>query len=178
MGYTTEFYGQVTVDPPFNEEEITFLTKFNETRRMNRSKGPYYVDGTGDYGQHHDSDIIDYNSSDPSQPGLWCKWIPTEEGEGIIWDGAEKFYCAAEWMDYLIDHFIGSKPKAASQLPFLQGHICNGNIEAHGEEHGDFWFLQVENNIVSKYRGEIVPVIPAALSIGPDMKGKNSAEQA
>ena len=149
MGYTTEFYGQIEITPPLNEQEIKFLTKFSETRRMNRTKGPYYVDGNGFAGQDHESDIVDYNEPPQGQPGLWCQWVPTEDGQYIEWDGAEKFYDSEEWMTYLIEHFIGDKPKAKKELPFLQGHTCNGRILAQGEDMLDRWELFVTNNKVT-----------------------------
>lgn len=46
MGYTTTFEGSVSVVPPLNDQEIEFLNKFAETRRMRRNSGPYFVDGT------------------------------------------------------------------------------------------------------------------------------------
>jgi hypothetical protein len=61
MGYTTYFDGAVEIDPPLNDEEIEFLTKFAETRRMDRTKGPYYVDGGGFMGQKNEPDIINFN---------------------------------------------------------------------------------------------------------------------
>jgi hypothetical protein len=51
-------------------------------------------------------------------------------------------------MKYLIDHFIGDAPLAKSVLPFLKGHICNGNIFAQGDDPDDRWKLVVENNQV------------------------------
>ena len=47
MGYTTDFSGHVTVEPPLNDVEVAFLSKFAETRRMDREEGPYFVDGPG-----------------------------------------------------------------------------------------------------------------------------------
>lgn len=157
MGYTTEFSGSVRVEPPLNEAEIEFLNKFSDTRRMNRRKGPYYVDNAGMCGQDREPDIIDYNSPDPSQPGLWCQWVPTEDGTEIEWNGSEKFYDSPEWMQYLIDHFLRPGCKAASQLPFLQAnHTVNGEIDAEGEESGDIWRLVVTDNKVTVKRARIV----------------------
>ena len=68
MGYTTEFSGSVKIEPPLNEEEIAFLNKFSDTRRMNRRKGPYYVDNAGMAGQDREPDIIDYNSLTRASP--------------------------------------------------------------------------------------------------------------
>lgn len=70
MGYTTEFYGAVEVQPPLNEKEIEYLKKFADTRRMDRRNGPYFVEGSGFCGQGSDSDIYDYNRPPPGQPGL------------------------------------------------------------------------------------------------------------
>jgi hypothetical protein len=158
MGYTTEFKGSISVSPPLSTEEIEFLKKFAGTRRMDRKKGPYFVDGTGFAGQGHDPDIRDYNSPPPGQPGLWCQWVPNADGTAIEWDGGEKFYDSVGWMKYLVDHFIGSDPIAASELPFLKPHVLNGVILAQGEDEDDRWHLVVADNVVGELRGH-----PAAL---------------
>lgn len=161
MGYSTDFTGQVEVDPPLNLAEVNYLTKFNDTRRMHRESGPYFVEGTGYAGQGRDADIIEYNDSGPGQPGLWCKWIPTEDGRGIEWDGAEKFYDAAEWMEYLIDHFL-KEGAEASQVDdpqfeeFTFDHTVNGIIEAQGEDPQDRWNLVVKDNEVKTVEFELV----------------------
>ena len=147
MGYTTDFSGQITVEPPFNEQEMEFLRKFSRTRRMNRTKGPYFVDGTGDFGQGADFDILDHNRPPSGQPGLWCHWTPSDGGHFIEWDGGEKFDEADEWMKYLIEHFI--KPGHRAPMPFLKDHVCNGEIFAQGEEPDDRWMLIVKDNVVS-----------------------------
>lgn len=153
MGYTTEFNGQIKVDPPLNAEEIKFLQKFNETRRMRRALGPYYVDNAGFGGQDQEPDILNYNEPPDGQPSLWCQWRPTDDGKFIEWDGGEKFYESPEWMKYLIEHFLKPNAKAKSELEFLQGHTLNGEIEAQGEESNDRWILSVENNVV-----KVIPV--------------------
>lgn len=61
MGYTTEFDGTVSVEPPLNPSERAYLLKFSQTRRMDRSGGPYFVDGSGMMGQGDGPDtIFDY----------------------------------------------------------------------------------------------------------------------
>ena len=149
MGYTTEFEGKITVEPPLSAEEIAYLKLFATTRRMDRTRGPYFVEGTGSYGQDHDSDILNYNVSPKGQPGLWCQWEPSEDGTAIEWDGGEKFYDSEQWMKYLIDHFLKPNCLAKSELPFLQAnHVLNGVINAQGEENDDVWRLVVEDNRV------------------------------
>lgn len=137
MGYTTDFYGAVEVTPPMKPELVEFLTKFAQTRRMHRKKGPDYVDGTGFMGQGADDDVIDHNRPPPGQPGLWCQWVPTDDGQFIGWDGGEKFYESAAWMKYIIDRYIAPA-----------GHVCNGTIDAQGEDPDDRWALEVKDNKV------------------------------
>lgn len=153
MGYTTEFFGSVLIEPPLNTYEINYLKKFSATRRMLRTLGPYYVDGSGFVGQGHDPDIVDYNRPPEGQPGLWCKWIPTDDGTAIVWDGREKFYDSPEWMQYLIDHFLRpvARAKHYDDTQFEQftfDHVLNGTIYAEGEDRNDVWDLIVENNTV------------------------------
>ena len=163
MGYTTDFAGQINVEPPLSQDEISFLKKFNETRRMACKQGPYYVDRGGFRGQEHDADVIDYNKSPEGQPSLWCQWVSTADGTGIEWDGGEKFYDAPEWMKYLIEHFIGDAPLAKAQRPFLNSHRLNGGIEAQGEESDDRWKLIVKDNEVFVADSEIVYGAPRAI---------------
>lgn len=160
MGYTTTFNGSVSVNPPLNQAEIDYLNKFSATRRMDRAKGPYFVDGTGYAGQDHEPDIRSYNEPPPGQPGLWCHWIPVDNGAAIEWDGGEKFYDSEEWMQYIVDHFLKPGAEASKSgdpqfAEFTFNHIANGEIEAAGESGDDFWLLVVEDNIVSSKQGRI-----------------------
>jgi hypothetical protein len=159
MGYTTYFTGMIKVEPPLSAKEVAYLNRFSESRRMHREKGPYHI-GAGDFGQAREPDIISYNSPPPGQPGLWCHWVPTDEGDGIVWDEGEKFYSADEWMEYIIEHFLDQEPFAKEVDPdefsFLQGHVLNGEIEAQGEEASDVWKLVVKDNVVTVKKGHIV----------------------
>jgi len=153
MGYTTEFEGRIAVDPPLAKAEIEYLKKFAGTRHMDRSNGPYFVDGTGDFGQGTnwmgDPDVVDRNKPPAGQPGLWCQWVPTDDGKFIEWDGNEKFYNAEEWMTYIIDHFLAPRAKAIGYVPGVKGgHICSGKIVAQGEAVSDRWELIVRKNKV------------------------------
>ena len=149
MGYTTEFEGRIDIVPVLSAEEITFINKFADTRRMNRKNGPYFVDGDGFAGQDDGPDeIYDHNNPPKGQPGIWCQWIVTDDGAAIVWDGGEKFYESAEWMAYIIKNFLGKDPIAAKELPFLKGHTLNGRIGAQGEDASDMWELLVNDNEV------------------------------
>ncbi|MFG2819053.1 hypothetical protein ACGFX4_06440 [Kitasatospora sp. NPDC048365] len=152
MGYTTTFIGRIAVEPPLSEREIAYLRKFAGSRRMDRDQGPYFVDGTGPFGQGRDADIREYNKPPAGQPGLWCMWVPTADGAALEWNGHEKFYNAPEWMAYLIDHFL--RPGAhARGGPGFEGftfdHVLGGVVDAQGEESWDSWQLSVRDNEVS-----------------------------
>ncbi|PRY35389.1 hypothetical protein [Umezawaea tangerina] len=163
MGYNTDYTGRVTVAPPLNEHEIAYLRKFSETRRMARGHGPYFVDGSGKDGPGAGIDVQDSNRQPEGQPGVWCDWVPTEDGAGIEWDGVEKFYNGELWMAYLINTFL--MPGAAVQLElqepvpgrfypdefkhFTFDHLVSGVIEAQGDRAADRWDIVVENNSVS-----------------------------
>jgi hypothetical protein len=156
----------VTYTPDRDED----LRKFAGSRRMSRANGPYFVDGNeDDLGQAMTSwrtlriatglhtvdepdEVYDHNRPPEGQPGLWCQWVPTDDGTVIKWDQDEKFYSSAEWMTYLIAHFIGSNPIAkrldSEGFAFLQGHVCNGEIYADGEDSDDNWRLRVVDNEV------------------------------
>jgi len=169
MGYTTEFDGSVSISPPLNAQEIAYLRKFAASRRMDRARGPYFVDGSGPSGQGLDDDIRDYNRPPTGQPGLWCKWEPTEDRTAIKWNGEKKFYNSKEWMTYLIDTFLKPGALLASELAspvpdrrypeelrhFRFNHELNGVIDAQGESDDDRWQLVVIANTVSSARGSL-----------------------
>lgn len=161
MGYDTEFFGEVAVSPPLNQAECAYLQKFAQARRMDRERGPYFVDGSGSFGEGPDPDIRDSNQPPEGQPGVWCQWIPNEDGSALEWDEDEKFYEADSWMAYLIDHFLrpgaeASKTDDPQFVEFTFDHVLDGEIEAQGEEPSDMWLLRIENNVVTVLQGHVV----------------------
>lgn len=147
MGYTTDFEGRFTLDKPLTEEHAAYLTAFSDTRRMKRSAeraaampdpvraavglpigedGGYFVGGGGFAGQEHDASVMDYNGKPHGQPGIWCKWVPTEDRAGIEWSGAEKFYDYDDWLRYICAHFLE---------PW--GYTLSGSVTYQGEDPGD-----------------------------------------
>jgi len=166
MGYTTEFIGSFTVTPSLRPEHEAYLRTFSRTRRMKRDKGKaeqlpdairslaglpigeeggYFVGGQGYFGQMEDGSVIDYNRPPLGQPHLWCHWVPTVGGSNLEWNGAEKFSKYAEWLAYLIEHFL--KP---------WGYAVTGAVEWKGEADGDIGVLTTYDGIVtaeSSYSG-------------------------
>jgi hypothetical protein len=161
MGYTTYFGGMMKIDPPLNEAERGYLRRFAEVRHMERGRGPYFVEGSGYRGQGGDFDVTNVGSPPAGQPGLWCQWIPTEDGAALEWDEGEKFYEAERWMAYLIEHFLrpGACAKSVDDPQFADfsfDHRLDGEIDASGEEPDDRWLLRVADNEVFIFEGRVV----------------------
>jgi len=165
MGYTTDFEGRFNLNKPLSEEHSAFLHKFSDTRRMKRDasktrerpdpirkavglavgpEGAYFVGEGGFAGQDNGPDVLDHNDPPEGQPGLWCKWVPTEDNEGIEWSGAEKFYDYTEWLQYLIHHFLAPA-----------GYVLNGEVTWQGEESSDMGKLVVKDNEVSALEAKV-----------------------
>ncbi len=82
--------------------------------------------------------VLDPNREPEDQPGLWCQWTPNEDGTAMRWDGGEKFYSYVEWLQYLVEHFLG---------PW--GYRLNGSVRWQGEEHHDKGRIVVADNEIS-----------------------------
>lgn len=150
MGYTTDFYGKFAIEPALDEDTKRFLIGLATTRRMKRDEekllelygesfgtdGEFFIGGGGDFGQERDETVVNFNDTPGDQPGLWCQWIPDQEGRHLVWDGGEKFYNADEWIEYLIDEVLAPR-----------GYTVNGLVAAKGESEGDLWYMDVERNV-------------------------------
>ena len=147
MGYTTEFFGEFEFYKPLSISQIAYLQKFSDIRHMLRNESivikypdperlavnlplgkdcQYFVGGKGFAGQDRDSSIIDYNNPPSDQPGLWCKWEPTDDGKFIRWNGVEKFYNYEKWLKYIVDNFL---------IPW--NHNISGVVSFQGEHESD-----------------------------------------
>ena len=78
-------------------------------------------------------------------PGTWCKWISSDDGTQLVWDGREKFYDYAEWLTHLIDHYF--KP---------WGYTLNGAVYWDGEDSDDHGIMRLEDNELSGGQASIV----------------------
>jgi hypothetical protein len=159
MGYTTDFSGSFDLNKPLAAQHKAYLEKFAQTRRMERDQtiaskfpdpireaaglpigeqGGYFVGGLGFLGQDSDASVTNHNIQPDGQHGLWCQWVPNEDGTSIQWDGGEKFYDYVEWIEYIVEHFI--KP---------WGYVLNGEVEWYGECRDDAGLIIVDNNSVT-----------------------------
>lgn len=160
MGYTTDFRGEFEISPPLQEKHRDYLNAFAYIRHMGRDvgklkdmpdpkriavnmplgkEGEYYVGSSDDqqYGQFNDGTILDHNQQASTQPGLWCQWVPTEDGTALVWDEGEKFYNYIEWLEYIIENFM--KP---------WGYTLNGEVLWQGEGFSDIGKIKVNDNNV------------------------------
>lgn len=168
MGYTTDFEGRFNLDRPLAPEHKAYLEAFAGTRRMGRDvtlvaklpdplreavdlpagpQGAYYVGSSSDgqFGQGKDESIVDFNHAPSSQPGLWCQWVPSSDGTAIEWDGGEKFYSYVEWLEYLVENFLGK-----------WGYKLNGTVTWEGEDRSDKGKIIVKDNVITTKRGRTV----------------------
>jgi len=93
----TTLSGRFTLDKPLTPEHKEMLEEFSDT-------------------EHEDESGRSGGEGKP--PSIYCQWVPTEDGTGLEWDGAEKFYYCTEWLGYLVAHFF--KP---------WGYVLNGCME-------------------------------------------------
>ncbi|TAG98267.1 MAG: hypothetical protein EAZ09_22610 [Oscillatoriales cyanobacterium] len=156
MGYTTIFDGKFDLNKRLLDSEAIYLLEFSRTRRIKRNpailrnipdpareavnlpvgeEGCYFVNEKWD--EDSEVSVVNYNRPPKTQPGLWCKWIPTADGGGIKWNGAEKFYDYVEWLQYIINNFL--KP---------WGYVLNGEVNWQGEREEDTGMILVTNNVI------------------------------
>lgn len=147
MGYTTKFRDDFKLNKPLDAELHQYLIKFSKTQRIVRILPPEYgIEGefyVNDDKELEQDIIIDCSRPPKTQPGLWCKWVPNEDGTAIKWNGAEKFYDYIEWIEYLIRTFLAPK-----------GYILNGNVYWYGERIDDFGVIEIINNVIYVKRGK------------------------
>ena len=136
MGYTTFFDGSVTITPPLNAAEIAVFQTIENDRQRDTTPHPA--------------------PAFPEVPGVWCGWTVTENGAAIHWNENEKFYHAAEWLNYLIKQFFVKGAPGRKMHKCMRLHTVNGEIIATGEEIGDHWLISVIDNEVTVQTGTLV----------------------
>ncbi len=135
------FVGHILIDPPLSPAERDYINRFANTRRVLREQGPYYAYAApGPLADlSSDATVIDTNLPATGQPDLWCPWRITADGSRIVYPAhGMKSTKPAEWLAYLIDHFLRTQPRVMTDLsveerdllsiPSLNGHVCNGRI--------------------------------------------------
>lgn len=159
MGYIS---GSLVLDHPLLDSQALYLLDFGRTRRVKRDvaklqtipdpgraavdlplgeEGGYFIN------EHHaqvEATILDHNRPPVGQPALYCQWVPTANGYGIAWDGRERFYRYVEWLQYLLNHFLGH-----------WGQCLSGTVRWQGETPSDCGQIVVAaNQIVQPMKAE------------------------
>ena len=159
MGYTTTFVGSFSLDKTLHPVHLAYLKRFSETRRVKRNadkasklpddvrisaelpigpEGAYFVGSENQFGDDNDDSIVDHNSPPKEQPCLWCQWIPSEDGNSIVWNGGEKFYDYEDWIEYICSNFLQR-----------WGYTLNGRVEWQGECEDDKGVLTIVDNVLT-----------------------------
>jgi hypothetical protein len=71
-------------------------------------------------------------------PSAYCQWEATRDGQGLKWDGEEKFRAFKEWLPVLMREFF---------VPW--GLILNGEVVWQGEEIQDRGLILIEANTIT-----------------------------
>lgn len=87
--------------------------------------------------------------NEAGSPKGYLQWVPTEDLQGVIWDGHEKFYDYTAWLRWLIDKWL--KP---------WGIVLYGSVQWSGEDVGDTGVIEVNDNVVSVFKSERKPRTP------------------
>jgi hypothetical protein len=106
MGYTTTFEGRMRLSPTLTVAQKHDLNSFCEDRHGGNTQ------------------------VDPGFPGFWCDWMT--DGEYLQWNGNEKSYDMAAWLEELISRYF---------RPW--GVTVSGKILAQGEDLSDRWTMEV-----------------------------------
>jgi len=160
MTYPTRYEGQLTIEPPLNNQEVKALTDFFHSRRIRTTGGP--LDCRTLDGGHQD--VLDYNKPPEGQPGLYCDLEVTEAGDVLRWDrSSETGPDLDKWIVYVIDHLlkegaefdIRERDFDLSQMSdenllrsFTFDHGVNGHLVATTTQTGEVWKIVVRDNKV------------------------------
>ena len=157
MGYTTYFSGEIALDPPLNQNEMSYLEDFSNIWHTDTGHGPLFVAEDPHIGNNPNGD----------KPGLYCNWVPTGDGH-LTWSENEKSYSHDTWLTWLISHLFGPEARAfvddhVADDPRLQSFTCNhiasGQVNAQGEDFDDMWQIHVQDNVM-EIRKAVVIYIP------------------
>lgn len=177
MSYDVNYSGELSIEPPLNDAEISYLEAFAISRRYRRfNHGPLAVEPV-DIWDDPDTSRLGISRPPLGQPGYYCRFSSYNNGATLGWDETECADYGAEWIAFIvsrllspearayIDEHINDDPRLAS---FTTNHILNGEITAFGEDSGDIWRITVENNVVKRWEIELTPVNSQEITVSTD----------
>ena len=153
MGYTTDFLGHIEIDPPLNDQEMTYLSAFHHSRRWDRPGGPYDVPPNPFAEERPEGGLDRYNRPGRGQPELYCQWEVSWDGCCLSFDGDEKFYEPVQWLRYLIDHFLAPDAQASTSgllvfEEFSFDHRLDGLMVGNRRDTREMFAICVDDNVV------------------------------
>ena len=152
MGYNTAFAGEIKVEPPLNEHEISYLRDFAEIRHTyiagdpesQANAKPFAIPGN-DTG----------NDPHPGMPGIWMNWWPEDDGGKLVWTEEEKTYHHDKWLTWIINNLLSDRARSVidqhkDQDPRLEHFTCDhtfsGMVHARGEDFDDIGAMCIAEN--------------------------------
>ncbi len=158
MGMNTQYLGALTIVPPLNPEETTWLRAFAQTHRELHPDDPYAVpmNPRAEYATLTDDSPPHWPAASARAaavpPLARCDWQPTISGTHLRWVEMEKSNTAEIEIAYLIDHFLRPGALAASDdrpdfADFTFDHVVNGIIAGERDD-GRLFLLNVTDNEV------------------------------
>lgn len=155
MGHSTDFVGHLDIAPALGEHELAYLRAFAGSRRWDRVGGPYAVPDDPLADEPDRGEVERWNRPARDQPGLWCDWVPDEDGRCLAWNGAEKTRDAVPWLRYLVAHLLGPRALAArSGEPALEhftfDHRLDGMVVGCRRDTREIFAVQARGNRITR----------------------------
>lgn len=156
MGYKIYFDGAIGLVPTLSIAHRNYLREFSDTYRKTLPRCDERLPDTlrnavglpfGEDGEYCCLRTSHGWAPPPaSQPSNHCVWAPGSEGSTLVSaDDPEYSAYAAEWMEYVMEHFI---------TPW--GYAGNGSVKWQGDDAYDKGVIIVKDNIVSVILGDVV----------------------
>ena len=100
------------------------------------------------------------HDDDQRWPSIYCQWKLDRDWNSrewvLIWDGGEKFYAYAEWLQLILDDIVEQN----SLNDYPEGDVkLNGTVRWRGENFDDIGYLEVSDNVLTVHRGYWPPVM-------------------
>ncbi len=154
--YKTKFVGHFVLDKALQPAHAAYLHAFSKARHMRWNmeriaaipdpireavdlplgdNGAYFVAAGDDASA--DSLADQPYAETQGLPNLYCDWQPTADAYGIEWNRQTNTYFYADWLEYLIVHFLKR-----------WGYVLNGEVCWQGDDPADSGVLKVTDNLV------------------------------
>lgn len=162
MAYSIDYIGHISVFPPLNEAEFSFLTAFCEsTHELGMAK----YDVSDNPRAPHPAGAVRALERPNDLPGVFCPWLPSCTGRCFVIpnDGSDR-RDAAVWLEFLIDHFLKPGAQASRSgieefASFAFDHRVDAVVAAHRSDSGALWLIRADGDEVTEetvWPGEFV----------------------